>query len=89
VIDAWLAAAAVKGSASDGPVVAALLSIIAGLGGTLWLFIRNVLKECAYWREAFFAQQKIATEMLITGKVVRGVFAQADTLPPQVGGDKV
>lgn len=61
-------------TAPTDPVVWALCSIIAVLTAAVWLFIRSVVRERDYWREAFFEMQKQAGELMVTGRVVQGVM---------------
>lgn len=74
----------------EDPVVWALVVIISSLVGTLALFIKAVLKERDYWRQAFFEEQAQKREMMITGQVVRNVVRNAlpesDGDPPPGGG---
>jgi hypothetical protein len=81
----------VTATAPNDPVVWALCAIIAVLTGALGLFIRSVLRERDWWREAFLEEQRQKRELLVTGRVVQGVMrgveaALPDERPPN-GGD--
>lgn len=81
-------AAAVTRTAPDDPLVWALCAIIAFLLGALGLFIRSVLRERDYWREAFFVQQKQTQELLVTGRVVQGVLSGVEAALPDSNPDR-
>lgn len=73
----WIALAAqeVTRAASDGAVVWALLGIITTLTAALGAFIRSVLRERDYWRDAFLEEQAQTREIMTpTVQLVQAVF---------------
>jgi hypothetical protein len=81
----FLLADVVTRTAPDDPIVWALCVIIALLTGALGLFIRSVLRERDYWRQSALESQRQVTEMLVTGRVVRGVLRGVEAALPDEG----
>lgn len=77
-----LSADVVTRTAPADPIVWALCGIIAVLTAAVWLFIRSVLRERDYWREAFFEQQRHTGELMVTGRVVQGVMRGVEAALP-------
>jgi hypothetical protein len=64
-------------------IIAALVALIAPI---LFAFIRSLMRERDYLREALAESQAALVDALLTGKVVRAVFEQAKTEGPPTGG---
>lgn len=56
------------------------------LAFAIWLILTGRLvpgKEAAFWREAFFEEQKMRRDLELTGKVVRSVVSALPEAPPE------